>query len=492
MSDWKELLTVADREATLTRARSCLGKNTRYKLGKGGINPVNPLTPECDCSGFVAWTIGIPRELPPRSGRWLQTTTYWEGGGAVGEGLFDLTTPAQAEPGDLYVYPDAGGKQGHMGIISEVQNGKPSKVIHCSKGNDTSYGEAIRETDTAVFRRHPKTRIMQIDYAALRDLFDLPEPRLAEDEAEPPLPNARLHHPLLAYDTTLWLVVTGKLVLEPTGDDVGGCGALHDALNQLAAINPRYHVDLGKNLQYRGFYGPKTAEAIKHFQNDRNLAVTGETDAATLMALDNALGMLGAGSAVPFASPVTHTRNRWNEALAVAVTTGASAKTARQDGLPPGAGSSHKMAQTDLLRVYNLREKFRSCGEKFDVPPALLAALASRESRCGKALAPDGTGDNGHGWGIMQVDRRHHTPVGGPDSIGHIEQATEILVRFRRQIQEKRPMWEDKDVLKGAVVAYNSGVSNVQTIERMDIGTTGDDYGSDVMARAQFYTQHMG
>lgn len=492
MRDWKELLKVANRGVMLTRARSCLGKNTRYKLGKGGINPVNPLTPECDCSGFVAWTIGIPRELPPRSGKWLQTTTYWEGGGAVGDSLFDLTTPAQAEPGDLYVYPDGGGKQGHMGIISEVQNGKPSKVIHCSKGNDTRYRDAIQETETAVFNSHPKTRIMQIDYAALRDLFDLPEPDLDEGEVELPPSNVRLHHPLLAYDTTLQLVITGKLVLEPTGDHVGGCGALHDVLNHLATVNPRYHVDLGESQRYRGFYGPKTAEAIEHFQSDRGLVATGETDAATLMALDNALGMLGTGSAVPLADAVTHTSNRWSAALATASTTGASAKTARQDGLPPGVASSHKMAQTDLGRVFNLREKFRACGEKFDVPPALLAALASRESRCGKVLAPDGTGDNGHGWGIMQVDKRYHTPVGGPDSIEHLEQATEILVRFRRQVQEKRPMWEDKDILKGAVVAYNSGVSNVQTIERMDIGTTGDDYGSDVIARSQFYVQHIG
>ena len=476
----------------LGRARSCLGKNTRYKLGKGGINPLNPLTSECDCSGFVAWAIGIPRELPPRSGKWLQTTTYWEGGGDVGDGLFDLTAPAQAQPGDLYVYPDGGEKQGHMGIISEVQNGKPLKVFHCSKGNDTHHGDAIWETDAAVFTNHPKTRIMQIDFAALRDLFDLPEPDQDESEVALPPPNTRLHHPLLAYDTTLQLVVTGRLVLEPTGDHVGGCGALHDALNQLATINPRYRVDLGENQQYRGFYGPKTADAIRHFQDDRGLNPTGETDSLTLMALDNALGMLGSGSAVSPDGVLVHRSNRWNAALADASTTGASAKTARQDGLPPGVASSHKMAETDLARVLALREKFHACGEKLDVPPALLAALASRESRCGKALAPDGTGDNGHAWGIMQIDRRYHTPVGGPDSIEHIEQATDILVRFRRQVQEKRPMWEDRHVLKGTVVAYNSGVSNVQTIERMDIGTTGDDYGSDVIARAQFYFQYIG
>ncbi|MBI1924066.1 hypothetical protein HYR99_07425 [Candidatus Poribacteria bacterium] len=211
-------------------------------MGKGGINPVKPLTTECDCSGFVAWAIGIPRELPPRSGRWLQTTTYWQGGGEVGSGLFDPTTPEQAEPGDLYVYPDVGGRQGHIGIISEVQDGKPSKVIHCSKGNDTNDGDAIRKTDTAVFNRHPKTHIMKIDYEALRDLFDIPELDLDEGQDELPPSNARLHHPLLAYDTTLQLVITGRLVLE--GNNVGG-GVLYSTI---ACLYIKW-IDLNQPLQ---------------------------------------------------------------------------------------------------------------------------------------------------------------------------------------------------------------------------------------------------
>lgn len=139
----------------------------------------------------------------------------------------------------------------------------------------------------------------------------------------------------------------------------------------------------------------------------------------------------------------------------------------------------------------SLLDRFCTAGDKYDVPPAMLAAIASRESRCGKVLAADGTGDSGNGWGIMQIDKRHHRPVGSPDSLEHIEQATEILARFRGQVEERHPLWEDKDLLKGAAVAYNSGVSNVQTIDRMDIGTTGDDYGSDVIARAQFYSRYM-
>ncbi len=155
---------------------------------------------------------------------------------------------------------------------------------------------------------------------------------------------------------------------------------------------------------------------------------------------------------------------------------------------PTGVESSRQMARTDLRRVLTLRNIFQSCAERLDVPAALIAAIASRESRCGNVLASDGTGDRGNGWGgIMQVDKRYHHPVGAPDSLEHIEQAIGILVRYRDQVKERHPSWSDSNILKGAVAAYNSGVSNVQTVENMDIGTTGDDYSSDVIARAQFY-----
>src|SRR5262245_20197887 len=167
--------------------------------------------------------------------------------------------------------------------------------------------------------------------------------------------------------------------------------------------------------------------------------------------------------------------DRWTTALQRASTTGASAVTAAQEGLSPGIAASQHMAQTDLQRVLTLKDAFVLSGRTLDVPPALLAAIASRESRCGHVLAPDGTGDNGNGFGIMQVDKRHHTIVGGPRSQEHINQAAQILADFRKQIQNKHPSWADEDILKGAVVAYNSGINNVQTIAGMDNGTTGND-----------------
>ena len=191
-------------------------------------------------------------------------------------------------------------------------------------------------------------------------------------------------------------------------------------------------------------------------------------------------------------------KNRWDGALPNVPTNGASAVTAKQDGLPAGIASSQKMAQTDLNRVKDTADVLSTAANKFGVPAALIAALASRESRCGKVLTPQGLGDKDNAFGILQVDKRFHTPEGTVDSAGkptpksleHIEQATGIFVEYLDQVEKAHPDWEDEFLLKGAVVAYNAGVSTVQTKNGMDIGTTGDDYGSDVIARAKFYLNH--
>ena len=47
----------------------------------------------------------------------------------------------------------AGNKIGHVGIVSEVKNGKMTKVIHCSSGNDKKYNDSIQETSPTVFNR---------------------------------------------------------------------------------------------------------------------------------------------------------------------------------------------------------------------------------------------------------------------------------------------------------------------------------------------------
>jgi hypothetical protein len=118
-----------------------------------------------------------------------------------------------------------------------------------------------------------------------------------------------------------------------------------------------------------------------------------------------------------------------------------------------------------------------------------MLAIGCRESNHGASLDSNGWGDNSNGFGVMQVDKRYHDIQGSdnPRSMEHIRQATGIFVDFLGQVMDNHPDWDDKYALKGGVVAYNSGVSNVQSINGMDVGTTGNDYGADTMCRAQKY-----
>ena len=180
-----------------------------------------------------------------------------------------------------------------------------------------------------------------------------------------------------------------------------------------------------------------------------------------------------------------------NDILSRYQPTGASELTAKQDGLHAGLEASRKMAQTDLPRLQNYCADFIAVGLRHSLPPALLAAIASRESRGGKVLE-NGWGDHGHAFGLMQVDKRWHSPAGGPYSREHIDQAAGILKDCVKTVTQKHPTWLAEQLLRGGVAAYNFGASNVKTISGMDVGTTGGDYSNDVWARAQALAPNIG
>jgi soluble lytic murein transglycosylase-like protein len=170
--------------------------------------------------------------------------------------------------------------------------------------------------------------------------------------------------------------------------------------------------------------------------------------------------------------------------------TGASAATARQDGLDfSGRRASERMADTDAARVLRYRLRFEAAAIRLELPPALLAGVASRESRGGRALDARGFGDHGNAFGILQIDRRFHELRGtsDPASQAHIDQAALILRGFWTRVTAMHAGWPAIRQLQGAVAAYNSGVGNVRTLDGMDVGTTGNDYSNDVWARALFY-----
>ena len=169
---WRDLIATCGTQQTMNRAHSGLGFKTIYKLGKGGIDPTKSLTPQCDCSGFIAWAIGIPRELPPGSNKWLSTDEYWAGGKPTKPGLLTQIELSHALIGDILVYPDSGGNQGHIALINQVDNNSPSYIIHCSSGNYNHYGDAVRITEPSVFLSgNHITRVMRINYEILRSLI---------------------------------------------------------------------------------------------------------------------------------------------------------------------------------------------------------------------------------------------------------------------------------------------------------------------------------
>ncbi|XP_051505002.1 lysozyme g-like [Myxocyprinus asiaticus] len=168
-------------------------------------------------------------------------------------------------------------------------------------------------------------------------------------------------------------------------------------------------------------------------------------------------------------------------------TTGASEVTAKQDKLyVKGVEASKKLAEHDLARMDKYKSIITNVGSAKKMDPAVIAAIISRESRAG-AILKNGWGDHGNGFGLMQVDKRFHTLVGAWDSEQHVAQGTDILIGFIKGIKAKFPQWSQEQWFKGGISAYNAGVGNVQSYERMDVGTTGGDYANDVVARAQWF-----
>jgi hypothetical protein len=193
-------------------------------------------------------------------------------------------------------------------------------------------------------------------------------------------------------------------------------------------------------------------------------------------------------------SLVDASQGRWDLALEVCPTQGCALATAQPEGLASGGvASSQEIMRRDLANITPAGlAGLKRVSAKLKVPVEIILALASRESHLGALLGlfgnKPGWGDRNNAWGILQVDKRFHTISGldDPFSEAHIEQAIGIFASYRDQVQRNHADWDDEFVLKGACVAYNSGVSNVQSINGMNQGTTHDDYGDDVIARAQF------
>lgn len=153
------------------RARRCIGHGCTYKLGMGGVKPnavwpwkVNPEknVGECDCSGFVAWCLGTSRlrrdveAFWKMNGGWIETSAIARDAETT-HALFGEVSPDQALPGDVVVYGDKGGHQGHVGLVVSVAPTPDPwdgiRVVHCSSGNFKRSGDAIQETGAGLWKK---------------------------------------------------------------------------------------------------------------------------------------------------------------------------------------------------------------------------------------------------------------------------------------------------------------------------------------------------
>lgn len=136
-------------KAKLARARSAVDQGITYKLGKGGVFPnaklpSNPFK-QCDCSGFVAWVLGISRVPKPSRRWWIETTNIYRD--AIGPQTVFARIP-EPVPGCVVVFPDREGHEGHVGIVSQSY---PLRVVDCGSPGITERGGGYFERNHAIY-----------------------------------------------------------------------------------------------------------------------------------------------------------------------------------------------------------------------------------------------------------------------------------------------------------------------------------------------------
>jgi peptidoglycan hydrolase-like protein with peptidoglycan-binding domain len=138
-----------------------------------------------------------------------------------------------------------------------------------------------------------------------------------------------------------------------------------------------------------------------------------------------------------------------------------------------------------------------SSATEFGFSPAIITGLGSRESNWGLALnpqGPTGTGDFGHGRGLMQIDDGAF-----PDwlATGKWKDAAENI-RFGCQVLSDSQNFVESKLgnaglltIRATIAGYNAGpgrvVSDVRNGFDPDHTTTGGDYSRDVLNRAGWY-----
>lgn len=171
-----------------------------------------------------------------------------------------------------------------------------------------------------------------------------------------------------------------------------------------------------------------------------------------------------------------------------------------------------------LEEIKKYQAVIEKAAAKYDVAPALIAGIGSRESHWGLALnplGPGGTGDRiargaptrfrtgplppdscGFGRGLMQIDFDAHdfARTGNwQDPEMNICYGVGVLCDARSLLRRKTTL-SGTALLRAAVAAYNCGAGNVLSAIRngydVDFFTAGRDYSRDALSRAGWFQLH--
>jgi len=170
--------------------------------------------------------------------------------------------------------------------------------------------------------------------------------------------------------------------------------------------------------------------------------------------------------------------------------------------------------EEDIRRQFQRARKngwlqtFKNAAAKYGFPAEVLMAIASRETNMRNIV-----GDGGHGYGIMQIDDRSfpewcHSGLWKDASAG-IQKGALLLQSKRETIQKgqgkrlnvggnsftgKRNLSKG-ELLRTAVAAYNAGLWSYYDLSRTgnpDLHTTGRNYSTDTLCRAQAFRKLIG
>jgi hypothetical protein len=149
--------------------------------------------------------------------------------------------------------------------------------------------------------------------------------------------------------------------------------------------------------------------------------------------------------------------------------------------------------------------------EAFDIAPEIILAVCSRETNLNASYLHQ-AGDGGNGYGLMQVDRRafpQWVRAGlWRDARECFMKGSEILAGNRSWLQDHAgkpvvvkdsrgnrrsftlPVFSGELLMQVAIGMYNGGpwvASNPAYNKPVDVSTTGKDYSTDVLERAEYF-----